>query len=146
MTESELRGTVADELGDEAEQAEVRISPGLAGHVIIEAARETGQDSTQGNGGEHVLDQPKRDFPGIARRVRLIADCPGRRRRPGRASGHVGSPASLARRCLVAACGTSPGYVVPAGTAIADLRPARTSTCSACQGFPAGAIPYPQSG
>jgi hypothetical protein len=26
MTESELRGTVADELGDEAEQAEVRVS------------------------------------------------------------------------------------------------------------------------
>jgi nucleotide-binding universal stress UspA family protein len=40
-TESELRDAVADELGNEAEQTEVRVSPGLAGHVIIEAARET---------------------------------------------------------------------------------------------------------
>ena len=35
-----LRATVDDELGDQAGQADLRISEGLAGHVIIEAARE----------------------------------------------------------------------------------------------------------
>ena len=38
--EAELRATVDHELGDEAEQAKVRVSAGLAGRVIIEAARE----------------------------------------------------------------------------------------------------------
>ena len=38
--EAELRATVDHELGDEAGQAKVRVSAGLAGRVIIEAARE----------------------------------------------------------------------------------------------------------
>ena len=38
--EAELRATVDHELGDEAGQASVRVSAGLAGRVIIEAARE----------------------------------------------------------------------------------------------------------
>ena len=39
--EAELRATVDHELGDEAGQASVRVSSGLAGRVIIEAARES---------------------------------------------------------------------------------------------------------
>ena len=39
--EAALRATVDDELGDQAGQADLRISEGLAGRVIIEAARET---------------------------------------------------------------------------------------------------------
>jgi nucleotide-binding universal stress UspA family protein len=38
--EAELRATVDHELGAEADQASVRVSAGLAGRVIIEAARE----------------------------------------------------------------------------------------------------------
>ncbi|MFY9929592.1 MAG: universal stress protein [Streptosporangiaceae bacterium] len=38
--EAALRATVDDELGDQAGQADLRISEGLAGRVIIEAARE----------------------------------------------------------------------------------------------------------
>jgi nucleotide-binding universal stress UspA family protein len=38
--EAELRAKVDHELGAEAGQASVRVSAGLAGHVIIEAARE----------------------------------------------------------------------------------------------------------
>ena len=38
--EAELRATVDHELRDEAGQAKVRVSAGLAGQVIIEAARE----------------------------------------------------------------------------------------------------------
>ena len=37
--EAELRATVDHELGDDAGQAKVRVSTGLAGRVIIEAAR-----------------------------------------------------------------------------------------------------------
>jgi nucleotide-binding universal stress UspA family protein len=39
--EAELRATVDDELGDQASQADLRISAGLAGRVIIDAARQT---------------------------------------------------------------------------------------------------------
>jgi nucleotide-binding universal stress UspA family protein len=39
--EAELRATVDDELGDQASQADLRISAGLAGRVIIDAARRT---------------------------------------------------------------------------------------------------------
>jgi nucleotide-binding universal stress UspA family protein len=39
--EAALRTTVDTELGDQAGQANLRISAGLAGRVIIEAARET---------------------------------------------------------------------------------------------------------
>jgi nucleotide-binding universal stress UspA family protein len=35
------RATVDDELGDQASQADLRISAGLAGRVIIDAARQT---------------------------------------------------------------------------------------------------------
>jgi nucleotide-binding universal stress UspA family protein len=38
--EAALRATIDDELGDQAGQADLRISEGLAGRVIIEAARE----------------------------------------------------------------------------------------------------------
>jgi nucleotide-binding universal stress UspA family protein len=38
--EAALRATVDDELGDQAGQADLRISEGLAGRVIIEAAHE----------------------------------------------------------------------------------------------------------
>jgi len=40
QAEAALRATVDDELGDQAGQADLRISEGLAGRVIIEAARE----------------------------------------------------------------------------------------------------------
>ena len=39
-TEAELRATVDHELGDEAGHTSVQVSAGLAGRVIIEAARE----------------------------------------------------------------------------------------------------------
>jgi nucleotide-binding universal stress UspA family protein len=39
--EAALRATVDDELGDQAAQADLRISEGIAGRVIVEAARET---------------------------------------------------------------------------------------------------------
>lgn len=39
--EAELRATVDDELGDHASEADLRISAGLAGRVIIDAARQT---------------------------------------------------------------------------------------------------------
>jgi nucleotide-binding universal stress UspA family protein len=42
--EAELRATVDHELGDDAGQAKVRVSAGLAGRVIIEAAREVQAD------------------------------------------------------------------------------------------------------
>jgi nucleotide-binding universal stress UspA family protein len=40
-TEATLHAAVYDELGDQASQADLRISEGLAGHVIIETARQT---------------------------------------------------------------------------------------------------------
>ena len=40
-TESTLRNTVNDELGDQAGHVDMRISAGLAGHIIVETARET---------------------------------------------------------------------------------------------------------
>ena len=40
-TEAELRATVDDGLGDQAGEARLHVSEGLAGHVIIEAARKT---------------------------------------------------------------------------------------------------------
>jgi nucleotide-binding universal stress UspA family protein len=70
--ESELRYAVADELGDEAKQTEVRVSPGLAGHVIIETARETKADLVvlASHAGKSVL-------PGtISHYVLLKAPCP----------------------------------------------------------------------
>ena len=39
--ESALRDTVKDELGGQAEQADMRVSPGLAGRVIVDTARQT---------------------------------------------------------------------------------------------------------
>jgi nucleotide-binding universal stress UspA family protein len=39
--EAALRETVGDELGEQATQADLRVSAGLAGHVIIDAARQT---------------------------------------------------------------------------------------------------------
>jgi nucleotide-binding universal stress UspA family protein len=39
--ESALRETVSSELGDEAANTQMRVSGGLAGHVIVEAARQT---------------------------------------------------------------------------------------------------------
>jgi nucleotide-binding universal stress UspA family protein len=39
--ETALRDTVHDELGDQAGQADLRVSAGLAGRVIIETARQT---------------------------------------------------------------------------------------------------------
>jgi nucleotide-binding universal stress UspA family protein len=39
--EAALRATVEDELGDQAAQADLRISAGVAGRVIIETARQT---------------------------------------------------------------------------------------------------------
>ena len=36
-----LRSTLRDELGDEGEQIDLRVSGGLAGHVIVETARQT---------------------------------------------------------------------------------------------------------
>ena len=39
--ESELRDTVNHELGDQAGQTDLRVAAGLAGRVIIEAARQT---------------------------------------------------------------------------------------------------------
>ncbi len=39
--EAALRATVDDELGDQATQADLRISEGIAGRVIVEAARQT---------------------------------------------------------------------------------------------------------
>ena len=39
--EAELRATVDEELGDQAGQTELRVSAGLAGHVIVETARQT---------------------------------------------------------------------------------------------------------
>jgi nucleotide-binding universal stress UspA family protein len=39
--ESALRDTVAHELGDQAGQTDMRVSAGLAGRVIIEAAKQT---------------------------------------------------------------------------------------------------------
>jgi nucleotide-binding universal stress UspA family protein len=40
-TESALRDAVSKELGDQADQANLRVSEGLAGHVIVETARQT---------------------------------------------------------------------------------------------------------
>lgn len=40
-TEAEFRATVDDELGGQAGEAQLHVSEGLAGHVIIEAARQT---------------------------------------------------------------------------------------------------------
>ena len=40
-TESALRDAVSKELGDQADQADLRVSEGLAGHVIVETARQT---------------------------------------------------------------------------------------------------------
>jgi nucleotide-binding universal stress UspA family protein len=39
-TESALRDAVSKELGDQADQADLRVSEGLAGHVIVETARQ----------------------------------------------------------------------------------------------------------
>lgn len=70
--ESEVRDTVTDELGGDAGQAEVRVSPGLAGHVIIETARETQAELIvlAAHAGKSVL-------PGTASHyVLLKAHCP----------------------------------------------------------------------
>ena len=40
-TESTLRDTVNDELGDQAGHVDMRVSAGLAGRIIVETARET---------------------------------------------------------------------------------------------------------
>jgi nucleotide-binding universal stress UspA family protein len=40
-TESSLRDTLQDELGDQAGQVDMRVSSGLVGHIIVDAARET---------------------------------------------------------------------------------------------------------
>lgn len=40
-TESSLRDTLQDELGDQAGQVDMRVSSGLVGRIIVEAARET---------------------------------------------------------------------------------------------------------
>ena len=40
-TELALRDAVSKELGDQADQADLRVSEGLAGHVIVETARQT---------------------------------------------------------------------------------------------------------
>lgn len=40
-TESTLRETVNDELGDQAGHVDMRVSAGLAGRIIVETARET---------------------------------------------------------------------------------------------------------
>ena len=40
-TESALRDAVSKELGDQADQADLRVSEGLAGRVIVETARQT---------------------------------------------------------------------------------------------------------
>jgi nucleotide-binding universal stress UspA family protein len=39
--ESVLRNTVNDELGEQAQQVDMRVSGGLAGRVVVEAARQT---------------------------------------------------------------------------------------------------------
>lgn len=39
--ESELRKTVSHELGDQADETDLRVSEGLAGRVIVETARQT---------------------------------------------------------------------------------------------------------
>lgn len=39
--ETTLRDTISNELGDQAGQADLRVSAGLAGRVIVETARET---------------------------------------------------------------------------------------------------------
>ena len=39
--ESALRDAVSEELGDQAGQADLRVSEGLASHVIVETARRT---------------------------------------------------------------------------------------------------------
>ncbi len=40
-TESSLKDTLKDELGDQAGQVDMRVSSGLVGRIIVEAARET---------------------------------------------------------------------------------------------------------
>ncbi len=40
-TESTLRDTVKDELGDQAGHVDMRVSAGVAGRIIVETARET---------------------------------------------------------------------------------------------------------
>jgi nucleotide-binding universal stress UspA family protein len=40
-TESALRDAVSQELGDQADRTDLRVSEGLAGHVIVETARQT---------------------------------------------------------------------------------------------------------
>jgi nucleotide-binding universal stress UspA family protein len=42
--EAALRATVSDELGDQTEETDLRISAGLAGRVIVETARQTHAD------------------------------------------------------------------------------------------------------
>ena len=56
-TESALRDAVSKELGDQADQADLRVSEGLAGHVIVETARQRsktlpGQDLSHRSGAQ----------------------------------------------------------------------------------------------
>jgi nucleotide-binding universal stress UspA family protein len=70
--ESELRDTVHRELGDQAGETDLRVSPGLAGRVIIEAARQTQAQLIvlAASPGKSVL-------PGtVSQYVLLKAECP----------------------------------------------------------------------
>jgi nucleotide-binding universal stress UspA family protein len=70
--ESALRDTVSEELGDQAGQADLRVSAGLAGRVIVETARQTHAQLIvlASSPGKAVL-------PGtVSQYVLLKADCP----------------------------------------------------------------------
>ena len=70
--ESALRDTVSEELGDQAGQADLRVSAGLAGRVIVETARQTHAQLIvlASSPGKAVL-------PGtVSQYVPLKADCP----------------------------------------------------------------------
>ena len=70
--ESDLRDTVSHELGDQAGQADLRVSAGLAGRVIIEAARETHADLIV-----LAASPGKSMVPGtVSQYVLLKAECP----------------------------------------------------------------------
>jgi nucleotide-binding universal stress UspA family protein len=71
-TESTLRDTVHEELGDQAGQADLRVSAGLAGRVIVETARQTNAELIvlAASPGKSML-------PGsVSQYVLLKAECP----------------------------------------------------------------------
>ena len=70
--ESTLRDTVSEELGDQAGQTDLRVSAGLAGHVIVETARQTNAELIvlAASPGKSML-------PGsVSQYVLLKAECP----------------------------------------------------------------------